>query len=563
MLTNIGWRQGAGQTLRRAMSGASLLAVSALVLAMAACAPSAQQGGQPAGGAGQPAAEAQPKRGGGLNLPLNADPIHLDSHQAQSFAVAAWDGLVHSRLLGWKVGPDVAPEDIILEGDLAEKWEISSDATTYTFRLRKGVKWHNIAPVSGRELTAADVKYTMERSKDCKVSFYCQFVGAVSKIETPDNYTVTVTLKEPVVAFPYFMSSVNFPIVAKEVAEQEDGLKRRAVGTGPYSFDKWERASQVVVKRNPDYYDKGVAHLDEITWFIMPDIATRLAAFLSKQIDYFAPADDKELATVTDRIKDVQVKEVLGRSSSHLYFRVDKAPWNNLKVRQAVNLALDRKDYLKTLHNDKARMGAPIPAGYGRWSLPYDELTKHPMYQYDPVKAKQLLTEAGYPNGFNITMDTTPAHGQGARDKAEYIEQAWKKVGVGTKHYATEYAKFLLYYQTGDMEDIMTGGQVSFTDPEELLLWLQGSFKAAAHDPGFDPKLDELIKKQRSTINEAERIKIIHEIQRHIIDQAYYVTTVTGVAFNAWHSYVKNFYPHSYAILGWGSARLAKVWVDK
>lgn len=541
------------------------LLIAGLLLAALACSPAAQpspDAGSPSGDAQKPSAAAV-KKGGTLNLPLNADPIHFDSHQAQSFAVAAFDGLVHSRLLAWKSGPDVSPNDIILEPDLAEKWDVASDAKVVTFSLRKGIKWHNTAPVSGRELTAQDVKYTMERSKDCKVSFYCSFVAAVDKIETPDNYTVKVTLKEPSVAFLTFMSSVNFPIVAKEIAEQTDGLKTKAVGTGPYILDKWERASQVALKKNPDYYNKDLPNLDSIIFNIMPDDATRLAAFLAKQIDYLALGDPQQTKSVTDRVPTAIVQEANSRSVTHLYFRVDKAPWNNLKVRQAVNLALDRKDYLKTLQNNAGKIGAPIGAGYGRWSLPYDEVLKHPMNQYDPVKAKQLLVEAGYPNGFNITMDTTPAHGQAARDKAEYIGAAWGKIGITVKHYATEYAKFLLYYQNGDMEDIMTGGQVSFTDPEELLLWLQGSFKAAAHDPKFDPELDALILKQRSLTNESERMKVMYDIQRHIMDQAYYITPSSSVTHNITHSYVKDFYPHSYPILGWGSARLAKVWLDK
>lgn len=544
----------------RFFSAPAFAALAALTILTLACAPASQprpSGDEAASG------PSQVKRGGSLNLPLNADPIHLDSHQAQAFSVAAWDGLVHGRLLTWKAGPDVSPVDIVLEPDLAEKWEISSDAKTFTFNLRKGVKWHNIAPVSGRELTAQDVKYTMERSKDCKLSFYCKFVEAVAQVETPDNYTVKVTLKEPVVAFPYFMSSVNFPIVAKEIAEQEDGLKRRSVGTGPFVFDKWERASVLTVKRNAEYFDKELPYLDEINWFIMPDVATRTAAFFAKQIDYVVPGDKKEVTAITDRVATAKSEEIPARGVSHLYFRVDKPPFNNQKVRQALNLALDRQDLLNTLQGGVGKIGSPIPAGYGRFSLPYDELLKQPMYQYDLNKAKQLMAEAGYPNGFSITMDTTPAHGQSAVDKAVYIEQAWKKLGVETKHLATEYAKFLLHYQTGDMEHIMTGGQVAFTDPEELLLWLQGAFKAAAHDQNFDPKLDEMIKRQRSLTNETERIKVMHEIQRHLIDQAYYIATHSGVTFNVTHGYVKGFYPHSYNILGWGSARLAKVWLDK
>ena len=163
----------------------------------------------------------------------------------------------------------------------------------WTFKLRQGVKWHNLPPVNGREFVAADVKYCFEQyAKEGVQSFTFQEIEA---IETPDKYTVRVHLKTPNVLFPQNLAEPVAVMFAREVLEQDGDLKKRLIGTGPYILKEHTRKVRVVLQRNPDYYDKGRPYVDEYVILSTPDAATRLAAFRTGQADFIWVASPSEV----------------------------------------------------------------------------------------------------------------------------------------------------------------------------------------------------------------------------------------------------------------------------
>jgi len=233
-------------------------------------------------------AEAQtPKRGGVLRLTFQADPVHFDPHQTISFVTMVPLSFVYSRLVKVKAGPAVKPMTYPIEPDLAESWTQPND-TTYVFKLRRGVRWHPKPPVNGRELTAADVKYTYERFLTIAGNPNKPVLEYVDKIEAVDKYTVKFTLKEPNAWFLDLLASTSTWIIAKECVEKFGDLKKveSVVGTGPWMLERWEPNVRLSYVRNPNYFVSGLPYADGVDVLIDKDPASRLATWLSGKSDF-------------------------------------------------------------------------------------------------------------------------------------------------------------------------------------------------------------------------------------------------------------------------------------
>src|SRR5947199_4055149 len=231
-----------------------------------------------------PPSSKPPKPGGVLTRASSWDPPVLDPRLTQSIGLFQFAGLTSSRLVRYAF-PDEASgtNDLTLKGDLAESWQSSPDYRTWTFKLRQGVKWHNVAPLNGRELTAADVKYCFEAyGKEGVQSFTFQ---EIEGMETPDKYTLRVHLKTPNTLFPQNVAEHVAIIFAREVLEEDGDLKKRLIGTGPYILKEHTRKVRVVLQRNPDYWDKGRPSIDEYVIRSTPHDATRVAASRTGQGD--------------------------------------------------------------------------------------------------------------------------------------------------------------------------------------------------------------------------------------------------------------------------------------
>src|SRR5713226_7467906 len=231
-----------------------------------------------------PASTKPPKRGGTLTRASTWDPPVLDPRLTQSIGLFQFAGLTSSRLVRYAF-PDEASgtNDLSLKGDLAESWQSSADHRVWTFKLRQGVKWHNVPPLNGRELTAADVKYCYEAyAKEGVQAFTFR---EIEGMETPDKYTLRVHLQTPNVLFPQNVAESVTVIFPREILEEDGDLKKRLVGTGPYILKEHTRKVRVVLTRNPDYYDKGRPYVDEYVILSTPDDATRVAAFRTGQSD--------------------------------------------------------------------------------------------------------------------------------------------------------------------------------------------------------------------------------------------------------------------------------------
>src|SRR4051812_26008423 len=228
----------------------------------------------PANATSAPAgAAAAPKNGGSFRFfAWTEDPPSLDPHINVSFRTQGFAAFFYSRLLMSKKGPGIPAQAYIMEGDLAESWQVGPDGKTYTFKLRPDAKWHNKPPMNGRPLTAQDVVWSFERFM--KVSPQKTTFDIVAGVTAPDDHTVVFTLKDQYAPFEAAIGAPIFWILPKEVVEQDGDAAKRVVGSGPFIFDKYDTGVSFTGKKNPDYYRKGEPRVDEVIGHIIPDTAT-------------------------------------------------------------------------------------------------------------------------------------------------------------------------------------------------------------------------------------------------------------------------------------------------
>jgi len=359
-----------------------------------------------AGASAAPAvARAQtPKRGGTLAI-RTWDPPHFDPFQTISYKTHIALSFTHGRLLKHKAGPSVVPGTFPIEGDLAESWTQPNE-TTYVFKLRKGVRWHAKPPVSGRELTADDVVFSVNHFLTVKGNANAYMLRSVEKVEAIDKHTVKLTLKEP---FVWFLDMLANPhavaIVAREVVEKHGDLKKweSVIGTGPWMLDAYRPNVGLTYVRNPNYFLPGLPYVDRVEATVDEDNASRMAAFLSGKYDL-----GWEFPGTIARVDWVQIKDTLAHRRpnlktvefpspvmNHISMRTDQKPSSDVRVSHAMPLATDRKAIIESAYEGVGAVNPPVPAALKEWSIPLDTLGGGArLYKHDPAEARRLLAAA-------------------------------------------------------------------------------------------------------------------------------------------------------------------------
>ncbi len=520
-------------------------------------------------GAGSAAAQT-PKRGGTINVRA-WDPPHWDPHLTISYKTHIAYSFTHSRLLKYKVGPGVAPGSFQIEGDLAESWSQPNE-TTYLFKLRKGVRFHAKAPVNGREVTAEDVVYSIDRFRTVKGNANAYMLSSVDKVETPDKYTVKITLKEPYVwLLDMLANSHAVPIIAKECVEKFGDLKRHeaTVGTGPWMLDSYRPNVGFTFVRNPSYFLAGLPHIERVEVFVDEDNASRMAAFLAGKYDL-----GWEFMGIINRVDWVQIRDVLKTKRpklqtvefttpvlSHISMRTDKAPFSDVRVRRAMSMAIDRRAIIDALYEGVGTLNPAVPAALRDWSIPMDQLGEGlANYKYDPAAAKKLLAEAGVPNGFSATMEFTTYGSTVLVDMSQLVLKYLKDVGIDAKLVTKEYGAYISSTFYGKFDTLAFGPQTGFQEPDNHLFgqYYPGELKNQSHIN--DPVVADMLIRQRRTQDPAKRREVIFDIQRHLAKQQYYVQMPSATLVGVWDGALKNYGPnHGYDYGG----RLMAAWLDR
>ena len=511
-----------------------------------------------------------PKRGGTLTLRL-WDPPHFDPMLQVAYKTHIPLTFTHSRLVRYKAGPGVVPGTMPIEGDLAESWSQPNE-TTYVFKLRRGVRWQNKPPVNGRELTAEDVKYTVERFLTVPGNAYAYMLRSVEKVEAVDKYTVKFSLKEP---YAWFLDILANPmavaIVARECVDKFGDLKKAeaCVGTGPWMLESYRPNVSLTWMRNPTYFQQGLPYIERIEGFVDEDPASRTAAFIAGKYDIGYEFPGGVLRTDWVQIKDtlkqkrpgLRVEEYVNKVYYHISMRTDRPLFGDVRVRQAMSLAIDRKGIVDATMEGGGMWNGPVPAAFKDWALPVDKLGEGAKwYQYNPAEAKRMLAAAGHPNGFPASVCFTTYGSTLVTDQMQLILKNLKDIGIDAKLDQKEYGAYASTCLVGKLESMAFGPQTPFLEPDNILFgyYTPGEPKNQSHMN--DPVVTDAVIRQRRTLDVNKRREVIHELQRYLAKQQYYVGTASTVFIGVWDGVLKNYRPN----LGYDyGGRVLAAWLER
>jgi peptide/nickel transport system substrate-binding protein len=517
--------------------------------------------------AAPPALAQSPKRGGIVRIADREAP-NLDPHLAISFLTHSWANMVYGQLVRYPHGPEQKhPADFAIVPDLAEKWEYKSP-TVIEFTLRKGVKFHNKPPVNGREVTADDAKYSIERFM-AKSGFRARF-EVVQSIDVVDRHTLRVTLKEPSAPFLNHLAASTFvAILPREVEEKFKDFNRpeAMIGTGPFMVKSYQKGVQITFERNPDYHVKGLPYLDGVVIEITPESSARLSMLRAGKVDlghmwgYLVPEEGKSLKQTNPEMVQTPTM-VLGNGK--LYFRTDQPPFNDVRVRRAISLAIDRKSWNDSLHFGEGCVDSgPVPCALTEWKLPaskMDPAKAKYLVGYDPVEAKRLLAEAGFPKGFTTPMYHWPGYAPPWRTYFDLAADDLAKIGVTVEFKPEEYGKYISTTYLGKFEKMAMGPQAPGYEVDDWLY--SGFYPEQPHNRSHvaDAELNKMLVAQRRELDPKKRLAIVHEIQRYLADKAYYVYFPNPPQYITHAPPVKGFKYHDGFSLGY---RLMFTWLER
>lgn len=394
---------------------------------VAACAMSLFACGMTAGTA---FAQGQPQRGGTVIAALDPGAIssfntHMTSLTSPLFMADVWaDGLMTYDRVGNRV-PRIATE-----------WTVSPDGLVYTFKLRQGVKWSD-----GQPFTSADVLFTLNNF--AKFNTYLGKLNPmVDKAETPDAHTFVLKLKAPLTATLDLFDKEVFPLLPKHVYEGSADLathpaNRAPVGLGPFKFESWDSGRSITFVRNPHYWDKPKPYLDSVVFALIPDAQQRLNAMTRGEIQWFRPEPFQvNAAKAGEKAGNYRVVRIVNNAPerSVVDFNMRKAPFNDVKVRKALFMAIDRQRVVADAYQGLASTAKnAIPVQFRQLHDPSIDFDK--MYPYDPKKAGALLDEAGLAlkGGKRFTVELTYISRPPYDAVAKVVQSNWAAIGIDVK----------------------------------------------------------------------------------------------------------------------------------
>lgn len=454
--------------------------------------------------------------GGTLRWYLPDDPPDLDPHMQTTSSLQWICGMAYNGLLRFDVAPGNGPESVEAATpvpDLAESFEVSDDGLSYIFTIRQGVKFHD-----GIDLTTEDVAYSLDRIRSDGPEFQRSYAFTpVATVEATDETTVTVTMTEPYAAFINQIAVAYTRVAPKHVIEENGDMKQLMVGTGPFKLDSYTRGQKFVFVRNEDYWEENIPRADQIDITIMPDNSTQLAAFTAGQLDTYEPANYAQVETILGTNPDVVVNEFATMGLAGIGCNTSIEPFNDVRVRQALFLAIDQQqiiDVVMTGHGAKQRV---VPAAFTGWVVPYEELPLGDGPDLD--RARQLLAEAGYPDGFDVQCKTVYRYTQ--REATVAAEQ-FKEIGVNMEIVDVEYGAFLEARNTGDF-DLIAFSLSPFGDIEDFTTALYQTEASRNYGGWGNADLDDLLQQGRQELDEERRKEIFAEVQSILAENSWVI----------------------------------------
>jgi peptide/nickel transport system substrate-binding protein len=562
---------------RRALTRRRLLTAGAAGsavagLALAGCSGQSKSGGAASQSTATAASAGTPKSGGNLVVYLTSN-YPLDP-QKVSAAAQVVPGTAMSRIFQFKTDTNAATiTDHITQPDLGMSAE-SPDAITWTVKLRPDAKFHNVAPVNGHAVEAEDIKATFQRALDPATASpnrgQLNMLDA-SQITTPDKQTVVFKLNYQYAPFRSLLASPAYSwIFPREVLSGSYDPSKTVIGSGPWIPDSLQPDVAYTFKRNPNWHGSPLPYADTLKMAVLTDSSQWIAQFTSGAIDEMDIQNLFDVPTVRQQNPKATIVKVALGSAYPLYFQMGDptAPVYDIRVRQALSMAVDRDAIAKTIYNGEGEQTVYVPGYMGRWSLHVDKLDANTQQylKYNPTEAKKLLAAAGQSN-LQVRL-VNPFYSLGnpsIAKQVELINSSFNSVGVKSQIVNGDYNKDFVDAGHGwrqgyfDKDMVIFGSTSSYTEADDWLYSYFHSKSTSNQEHLNDPKYDAMVDKERTLVNDDERVKAVYEIQQYLAQQMYAPSTIGNPAYRAVQARVQN-YSFSDS-LGKSTEMYAKIWL--
>ncbi len=468
-----------------------------------------------------PAWAGTPRSGGTLVIGIGADATGLDPRTVMNNESGFVMSGVLEGLTQYKRGTTE------VEPGLAESWTISPDGKTITFRLRRGVKFHDGTPFDADAVIfdfdriLNDKNPSYYRAGVTAGSFVPEFYGEVAGYQKVDQYTVRVTLKRKFAPFLDNLATSFSGLVSPAAVKQWGPVEvaKHPVGTGPFKLVEWVRNDHITVEANPDYWG-GKPYLDRIVYRIIPENSVRLLNLEQGSVDIVDGVNPDDVQRIKANPKLVLMEQA-GATINGIVVNNQKAPFDNPKVRQALNYAVNKEEINTFLYKGVAVVSTnPLPPV--AWS--FDKSLSG--YPFDPARAKRLLGEAGHPNGFKAEMIAFPNprgyNPVGGARLAVAVQDYLRRVGVEVSIKQLEWGTYLKTIRSGDYLIGPAGWSADNGDPDNFLFSLYSSTTwGSGNNARYkNPEVDKLLLQAQETFDRDQRIQLYRQAQRMIMDDA-------------------------------------------
>jgi peptide/nickel transport system substrate-binding protein len=432
-----------------------------------------------------------------LEIGADLGPTGLDPHLITAFpSFMVVNGNIYEGLTA-------IDKDLKIVPGLAESWSVSPDGKTYTFKLRSGVKFHD-----GSAMEAEDIVSTIKRvqSKDI-ASPLASRVSVIESAAASDARTVELKLKEP--SAPLLASLATIAIVPSSVETNKDVLQKTPVGTGPFKFQEWQPNGYILLSKNETYWQQGMPKLSGLKFNIVPESATRQVGLTNGQYALL-PNIDAATALQLKGKPGVKLSETLELAYSLIGMNVSKAPFDNPKVREAVNYAINRKEIVDAALFGAGMPGGPLSPALKSWAL---DVTEYSCYTPDPAKAQALLKESGVALPITVTMNVLPR--QDVRDIAQVVQEQLNKVGFKVELKNQEQGQFIQDWRNSNF-DMFASTNAGSPDPDE---YFYRTFRTGGSTNVYkysDAEIDQLLDSARTMQDQAARKTAYDKVQKKL-----------------------------------------------
>ncbi len=486
------------------------------------------------------------KKGGTLKTVTTGDPPTLDPYGNISFLTKGWSAYFYSRLFMYKAGAGIPSGSVRPTPDAAASAEASPDGLKWTVKL-KDVKFHDLAPVSGRPMTTEDVKASYDRASSKESTNKPQEAAPIEKVEYPDGKTIVFTLSKPSAVFLDVLADSNiFWILPKEAFSGGFDPAQTAIGSGPWVLKEYQSSVKVSGLRHPNWHmgvTSGAPFLDGFDLAIIPEYANRLAQFRAGNLD-LSDINPDDLPDTIKQIPNAKINATTGPTLSFSYFDPKPdSPWNkDPRVRQAISMSMNRDDLLELGYNIKKLRDAGvkvesnwhnlIPAGQTAWWIDpkgakMGDAAKY--FKYDPAEAKKLLDAAGFASGLDAKYQyTANRYGKLFNDIAEASGAYMDAIGVKTSTEIQDYSStYITQTFIGNFSGIAFGYETPFAEAGNYLTRFFTD-NPQNHSKIKDPAMTKLAEDCAVELDEEKRKEIFAQAQIKNAEGMYYIPNVAG-----------------------------------